>query len=80
MKLTIDLSPELEQYFLQEANQHGVSVEAIALQILTNCMLLKKQQAEAVNLSQRLNAVYADEDSSIDLFSVILQAHSISEK
>lgn len=52
MTLTLNLSPELEQYLLQEANQKGLSVEAVALQILAISILLKRKQAEAVNLLQ----------------------------
>jgi hypothetical protein len=52
MALTLHLSPELEQYLLQEASQQGLSVEAVALQLLTNSILLKQKQAEAVNLLQ----------------------------
>lgn len=52
MTLTLDLSPELEQYLLQEANQQGLSVEALALQLLANSILLKQKQTEAVNLLQ----------------------------
>jgi hypothetical protein len=48
MTLTLDLSPELELYLLQEANQQGLSVEALALQLLANSILLKQKQAEAV--------------------------------
>ena len=52
MTLTINLPPELEQYLLQEANQQGVSIEAVTLQLLTSSILVKKKQAEAVNLIQ----------------------------
>lgn len=52
MALTLNLPPELEQYLLQEANQHGLSLEAMALQLLTNSILLKQKQTEAVNLLQ----------------------------
>ncbi len=52
MTLTLNLLPELEQYLLQEANQHGLSVEALALQLLTNSILQKQKQTEAVNLLQ----------------------------
>lgn len=52
MTLTLNLSPELEQYLLQEANHHGLSGEAVALQLLTNSILLKQKQADAVNLLQ----------------------------
>jgi len=52
MTLTFNLSPELEQYLLREANQHGLSVEALAVQLLTNSILPKQKQTEAVNLLQ----------------------------
>ena len=52
MTLTINLPPELEKYLLQEANQQGVSIEALTLQLLTSSILDKQKQAEAVNLIQ----------------------------
>lgn len=52
MTLTLNLPPELEQYLLQEAKQQGLSVETVALQLLTNSILLRQKQAEAVNLLQ----------------------------
>lgn len=52
MTLTLNLPPELEQYLLQSASQHGLSVEALALQLLTNSILLKQKQTEAVSLLQ----------------------------
>ncbi len=50
MTLTINLPPELEQYLLQEANQQGVSIEAVTLQLLTSSILDKQKQSEAVNM------------------------------
>ena len=44
MTLTLDLSPELEQYLLHEATQNGLSLEVVALQLLTNSILLKQKQ------------------------------------
>ncbi|NER20843.1 MAG: hypothetical protein F6J96_09055 [Symploca sp. SIO1C2] len=52
MTLSLELSPELEQYLLQEAKEQGMSVEAMTLQLLTNSLLLKQKQTEAVNLLQ----------------------------
>ena len=52
MTLNLKLTPELEQYLLQEAKQQGLSVEAITLELLTNSLLLKQKQTEAVNLLQ----------------------------
>lgn len=42
MTLTLKLSPELERYLLQEADQHGLSLEALAVELLTNSILLKQ--------------------------------------
>jgi hypothetical protein len=61
MTLTLNLSPELEQYLVLEANQHGLSVEIIAMQLLTNSISLKQNQTEAVNL---LQSWIDDEDES----------------
>ncbi|NEO38033.1 MAG: hypothetical protein F6J90_17535 [Moorea sp. SIOASIH] len=52
MTLTLNLPPELEQYLLQEAKQQGISLEAMALQLLANSILVRQKQAEAVNLLQ----------------------------
>lgn len=52
MTLTLHLSPELEQYLLQEAKQQGLSVEAMTLQLLTKSILLKQKQAAAVGMLQ----------------------------
>ena len=52
MTLTLNLSPELEQYLIQEADQHGLSVEMLALQLLTNSIAIEKKQAEAVDILQ----------------------------
>ncbi|ELS03633.1 hypothetical protein Xen7305DRAFT_00033570 [Xenococcus sp. PCC 7305] len=52
MTLTINLPPELEQYLSQEANQQGISIEAVTLQLLTSSILDKQKQAEAVSLIQ----------------------------
>ena len=52
MTLTLSLPPELEQYLLQEANQQGISIEALTLQLLTNSIQFRRKQAEAVNLLQ----------------------------
>ncbi|WP_413165479.1 hypothetical protein ACL6C3_03760 [Capilliphycus salinus ALCB114379] len=52
MTLTLNLTPELEQYLKQKAEQQGLSVEAYALQLLTEQILVAKKQAKAVNLLQ----------------------------
>ncbi|MGP1382120.1 MAG: hypothetical protein ACTS2F_01100 [Thainema sp.] len=52
MTLNLDLPPELEQYLLQEAEQQGLSVEAMTLQLLTNSLQLRQKQAEAIDMLQ----------------------------
>jgi hypothetical protein len=52
MTLTLDLPLEVEQYLLQEANQQGLSIESLTLQLLTSLILSRQQQAKAVNLLQ----------------------------
>ncbi|MCG5058521.1 MAG: hypothetical protein KA714_11090 [Limnoraphis sp. WC205] len=52
MTLTLNLTPELEQYLKQKAEQQGLSVEAYALQLLTEQILVAKKQAKTVNLLQ----------------------------
>ena len=41
MTLTLSLTPELEQYLKQKAEQYGLSVEAYALQLLTEQILIR---------------------------------------
>lgn len=50
--LNLDLPPELEQYLLQEAEQRGLSVEAMTLQLLTQLLQRRQKQAEAVDMLQ----------------------------
>ena len=52
MTLNLDLPPELEQYLLQEAEQRGLSVEAMTLQLLTQLLQRRQKQAEAVDMLQ----------------------------
>lgn len=52
MTLMLDLTPELEQFLIQEARQHGLSVERVALQLLERSAALRRRQLEAVDLLQ----------------------------
>lgn len=52
MTLNLDLPSELEQYLLQEAEQQGLSVEAMTLQLLTKSLQLRQKQSEAVDMLQ----------------------------
>ncbi|WP_198807911.1 hypothetical protein [Leptolyngbya sp. BL0902] len=52
MTLTLDLPPELEQYLAQAAAQHGLSVEAMTLQLLATSLIVKQNQAETVDMLQ----------------------------
>ena len=52
MTLTLSLTPELELYLKQKSEQQGISIEAYALQLLTEQVLLREKQAKVVNLLQ----------------------------
>jgi len=52
MTLTLNLTPELEQYLYQEAKQQGLSIEAMTLQLLTQSLLFRQKQSEAVDVLQ----------------------------
>jgi hypothetical protein len=52
MTLNLDLPAELEQYLLQEANDRGVSIEAMTLQLLTS-ILSKQKPLEASALRRQ---------------------------
>jgi plasmid stability protein len=41
MILTLDLPPELEQHLAKEAAQHGLSVEAMTLQLLATSLNIR---------------------------------------
>ena len=40
------------EYLLQEANQKGLSIESVTLDLLTSFILLRQKQTKAVNLIQ----------------------------
>jgi hypothetical protein len=52
MTLTLSLTPEIEQYLTQKAQEQGLSTEAYTLQLLIEHILLKQKQAKSVNLLQ----------------------------
>ncbi|MFM2311769.1 MAG: hypothetical protein RLZZ04_1045 [Cyanobacteriota bacterium] len=52
MTLELNLPIELEQYLAQEAEQQGLSIESVTLQLLTSFITLKRQETEAINLIQ----------------------------
>ena len=52
MTLTLHLSPELEQRLKQEAKHQGLSLDAYALQLLTQSLPPKDRQTELVTLLQ----------------------------
>ncbi|MEZ2229549.1 hypothetical protein [Microcoleus sp.] len=52
MTLTLTLTPEIEQYLTQKAQQQGLSTEAYTLQLLIEHILLKQKQTKSVNLLQ----------------------------
>ncbi len=52
MTLTLTLTPEIEQYLTQRAQEQGLSTEAYTRQLLIEYILLKQKQAKLVNLLQ----------------------------
>ncbi|MEL7068618.1 MAG: hypothetical protein AAFV85_23520 [Cyanobacteria bacterium J06634_6] len=62
MTLTLDLPAELEQYLRHEASQHGIALDALALQLLRDSILAKQKQAEAINTLQS----WIDDDDTED--------------
>jgi hypothetical protein len=60
MTLTLNLPPELEQYLIQEAQQQGLSVEAMTLRLLAKSVAVEQKQAEALDM---LQSWIDDEDS-----------------
>jgi hypothetical protein len=52
MTLTLSLTPELELYLKQKSEQQGISIEAYALQLLTEQVLLREKQSKVVDLLQ----------------------------
>jgi plasmid stability protein len=62
MTLTLNLSPELEQYLVEEATHHGLSVEALALELLSNSLVPKQKQMQAIELLQS----WIDNDDAIE--------------
>jgi len=52
MTLILNLPSEIEQYLLNEAEQKGLSVESVTLELLTSLITLKQKQTKAVDLLQ----------------------------
>jgi hypothetical protein len=52
MTLTLNLPPELEQYLIREAQQQGLSVEAMTLRLLAKTVAVEQKQAEALDMLQ----------------------------
>lgn len=60
MTLNLSLTPELELYLKQRAEQEGTTVETYTLQLLIEHILLKEKQTSLVNLLQS----WLDEDDA----------------
>jgi hypothetical protein len=52
MTLTLNLTPEIEQYLTQRAKEQGLSTEVNVLRLLTEYILAKEKQAKLVNVLQ----------------------------
>lgn len=60
MTLTLSLTPELEQYLTDKAEQQGISLEAFILQFLTEQILKQEKQSSLIKL---LDSWLDDEDA-----------------
>ncbi|MBF2099253.1 MAG: hypothetical protein IGQ88_12895 [Gloeomargaritaceae cyanobacterium C42_A2020_066] len=60
MTLTLNLPLELEQCLIQQANQQGLSVEALALQLLTDSLVSQHKPQQAVGLISEMAQQEAD--------------------
>ena len=45
MALTLNLTPEIEQYLTQRATEQGLSLESYALKLLTDTILLQEKKS-----------------------------------
>ncbi|NCS47864.1 MAG: hypothetical protein GPJ29_07490 [Microcystis aeruginosa BK11-02] len=52
MALTLNLTPEIEQYLTQRATEQGLSLESYALKLLTDNILSQEKKIKLVNLLQ----------------------------
>lgn len=52
MTLTLNLTPEIEQYLTQRAKEQGLSTEVYVLRLLTDYIVKKEKQTKLVNLLQ----------------------------
>lgn len=76
MTLNLSLTPEIELYLTQKAEQKGISVEAYTLEILTEHILKKEKQTSLVNLLDSwLNEDDAQEQESTGKFLI----HALDE-
>ncbi|MFM7885117.1 MAG: hypothetical protein ACKPCM_00125 [Pseudanabaena sp.] len=52
MTIILNLPSDIEKYLLQEANQQGISIESVTLELLTSLIVLRQKQTKAINLLQ----------------------------
>ncbi|CCI13413.1 conserved hypothetical protein [Microcystis aeruginosa PCC 9806] len=52
MRLTLNLTSEIEQYLSQKATEKGISLEAYVLKLLKDTILEQEKQTKLVNLPQ----------------------------
>jgi metal-responsive CopG/Arc/MetJ family transcriptional regulator len=76
MKTAISLPDPLFQAAEQFAKRMGLSRSELYAVALQEYLQVHKQE----QITKQLDAVYADEDSSIDPFFIKLQANTISEE
>jgi len=74
MNLTLNLSPELEQYLLQSAEWRGLSVEEVTLQILIGCMKSQEQDLIASGAVCEVWSPYDAFDAAQTMLGVLKQS------
>jgi hypothetical protein len=71
MTLNLSLTPELEQYLTDKAEQQGISVEAFTLQYLTEQILRDEKQTSLIKLLDSwLNEEDAEEQKETGEFLI----------
>ncbi len=60
MTLTLNLTPEMEQYLVHKSSEQGLSPESYVLQLLATAIPSREKSAKLANLVQR----WIDEDDT----------------
>ncbi|MEG3863011.1 hypothetical protein [Microcoleus sp. herbarium12] len=78
MNLTLNLSPELEQYLLKSAQRRGISVEEVTLQMLIGCMQSQEQDSIASGAVCEVWSPFDAFDAAQTMLEVLTGSESLS--